>query len=153
METSRRMSTSPSSHRSHLAPSLGALADHRVVADPLGLYNRNSDWDLSVCTIPTKGFDPCPENAKRFRDFPTALREHLVANGYNLTGIGGVPAATVSPSFDCNKARTPTEIEICRSPRLAELDNVLAAGYAFIKATQGRPAADVIGIPHWKLIR
>ncbi len=115
----------------------------------LNLYNRNSDWDLSVCTIPT---NPCPENAKRFRDFPTALREHLAKNGYSLDGIVGASAGSISPSFDCNKARTPSEIGICRSPRLAELDNILAAGYAFIKKTQGRPAADVIGIPYWRLI-
>ena len=118
----------------------------------LDLYNQNSDWDLSVCTVPTKDLDPCPENAKRFRDFPTALREHLAKNGYSLDGIVGASAGSISPSFDCNKARTPSEIGICRSPRLAELDNILAAGYAFIKKTQGRPAADVIGIPYWKLI-
>ena len=117
----------------------------------LDLYNRDSDWDLSVCAVPMKGLEPCPENAKRFRDFPTALREHLAKNGYNLDGIVA-SAQTISPSFDCHKARTPTEFEICRSPRLAELDNILAAGYAFLKSTQGRPAADVIGVPYWRLI-
>ena len=61
-------------------------------------------------------------------------------------------AHAATPSFDCAKARTATEIQICRSPRLAELDNVLAAGYAFLKSTRGRPAADQIGIPYWKLI-
>ena len=117
----------------------------------LELFDRNSDWDLSVCTIATKDFDPCPEYAKRKRDFPTALREHLAKNGYSLEGIAPASSATVSPSFDCNKARTPTEIAICRSPRLSELDNILAAGYAFIKSTRGRPTADAIGIPYWKL--
>jgi S1-C subfamily serine protease len=114
----------------------------------LTLYNRNSDWDLSICTV---SMDPCPENAKRFRDFPTALREHLAKNGYSLDGIA-VGSGAISPSFDCNRARTPSEIEICRSSRLAQLDNILAAGYAFIKTTRGRPAADVIGIPYWRLI-
>lgn len=47
---------------------------------------------------------------------------------------------------------TPSETAICRSPRLAELDNTLAAGYAFIKTNQGRAAADAIGIPYWKAI-
>lgn len=28
----------------------------------------------------------------------------------------------------------------------------MAAGYAFIKKAQGRPAADVIGVPYWRLI-
>ena len=71
------------------------------------------------------------ERAKRHRDFPTALREHLAKEGYDLAGIGAAPVAAVSPSFDCNKARTPSELEICRTPKLAELDNILAAGYAF----------------------
>jgi S1-C subfamily serine protease len=118
----------------------------------LELYNRNSDWDLSVCTVATKDYDPCPEYEKRRRDFPTALREHLAQNGYSIDGAEGVAVAATSPSFDCNKARTPSEIQICRSPRLAELDNILAAGYAFLKTTQGRSTADEIGIPYWKLI-
>jgi S1-C subfamily serine protease len=118
----------------------------------LELYDRNSDWDLSVCTVSTKDNDACPEHAKRRRDFPTALREHLAQNGYSIDGAGGALVAATSPSFDCNKARTPSEIQICRSPRLAELDNILAAGYAFLKTTQGRPMADGIGIPYWKLV-
>ena len=118
----------------------------------LDLYNRNSDWDLLVCTVATKGYDPCPDYAKRRRDFPTALRELLAENGYSIDGAATAPVAAVSPSFDCNKARTPSEIQICRSPRLAELDNILAAGYAFLKSTQGRPTADAIGVPYWRMI-
>ena len=99
-----------------------------------------------------KSNDACPEYAKRRRDFPTALREHLAQNGYSIDGAGGASVGATSPSFDCNKAQTPSEIQICRSPRLAELDNILAAGYAFLKTTQGRPKADEIGVPYWKLI-
>ena len=44
----------------------GAEAWRRMLA----LYNRNSDWDLSVCTVTTKGDAPCPDYAKRRRDFP-----------------------------------------------------------------------------------
>jgi S1-C subfamily serine protease len=118
----------------------------------LDLYDRNSDWDLSVCAIDTKGGEPCPDYAKRRRDFPTALREFLAENGYSIDGAAAAPVGAASPSFDCNKARAPTEIQICRSPRLAELDNILAAGYAFLKTTQGRPAADAIGVPYWRMI-
>src|SRR5271163_3381136 len=60
------------------------------------------------------------------------------------------PASAEGPSFDCNKARLPDEIEICEVPRLAELDNLVAAGYAFLKSTQGRPYADQLGIPLWR---
>ena len=36
-------------------------------------------------------------------------------------------AQATGPSFNCNNARTPSEIQICRNPKLSELDNVLAA--------------------------
>jgi uncharacterized protein len=62
---------------------------------------------------------------------------------------GGVANAQ-SPSFDCNRARLPDEFAICRSSQLAELDNLVAAGYSFLKSTQGRPAADQVGIPFWR---
>ena len=72
--------------------------------------------------------------------------------------LGSLTAATfllgshahAGPSFNCNLARMPSEIQICQNPRLSELDNVLAAGYNFIKATRGLQAADAIGIPHWR---
>ena len=35
---------------------------------------------------------------------------------------------------------------------MSELDNVLAAGYNFVKATRGLPAADAVGIPHWRRV-
>ena len=57
----------------------------RCLAQDARFYNRNSDWDLSVCTVSQT--NPCPEYAKRYRDFPTALREHLAKNGYSLDGI------------------------------------------------------------------
>jgi uncharacterized protein len=60
-------------------------------------------------------------------------------------------AAAQSPSFDCNKARLPDEFVICGTPQLAELDNLVAAGYAYLKSTRGRPFADEVGIPFWRL--
>jgi uncharacterized protein len=74
--------------------------------------------------------------------------------------LGSLTAATflfgshahAGPSFNCNLARMPSEIQICQNPRLSELDNVLAAGYNFIKATRGLQAADAIGIPHWRQV-
>ena len=119
----------------------------------LGLYNRNSDWDLSVCTIAVADSAPCPEYAKRQRDFPTALREHLAKNKYILDGTVSAAIQTIQPSFDCAKARSPTDVAICRSPRLAQQDTVVAAGYAFIKSTRGLPAADAIGAPYWRMIQ
>jgi S1-C subfamily serine protease len=55
------------------------------------------------------------------------------------------------PSFDCNKARYPDEFAICQSPQLAELDNVIAAAYGYLKSMRGRPFADETGIPFWRL--
>src|SRR5580698_10108120 len=62
----------------------------------------------------------------------------------------GNAALAQTPSFDCRKARFSDELTICRSPQLAELDNLVTAGYAFLKSTQGRPAADQVGIPLWR---
>ena len=60
-------------------------------------------------------------------------------------------AAAQSPSFDCNRAHLPDEIAICRTPELAELDNIIAAAYAYLKSTRGRGYADQVGIPFWRL--
>jgi uncharacterized protein/mevalonate kinase len=62
-----------------------------------------------------------------------------------------VTAEAQNPSYDCTKARTPDEIVICSIPQLAELDNLVAAGYAFVKSTKGRQSADEVGIPFWRL--
>ena len=72
-------------------------------------------------------------------------------SAYGLGCVGSHPAAAQSPSFDCNKARLPDEIAICRTPELAELDNIIAAAYAYLKSTQGRGYADQVGIPFWRL--
>jgi S1-C subfamily serine protease len=117
-------------------------------------FNDDGPYNSTGASIARLDASSCPEYAKRHRDFPTALREHLTKNGYLVAGAAAEPATVVgvSPSFNCNKARTPSEIAICRLPGLAELDNILAAGYAFIKTNQGRAAADAIGIPYWRAI-
>lgn len=38
-----------------------------------------------------------------------------------------------SPSFDCGKAKRPTEFAICASDALAGLDNIVARAYGFQK--------------------
>jgi uncharacterized protein len=62
----------------------------------------------------------------------------------------GEIATAEEPSFDCDKARLPDEIAICRVPRLAELDSLVAAGYAYLKSTRGLAFADELGIPLWR---
>jgi uncharacterized protein len=68
-----------------------------------------------------------------------------------LCAVSGGAAHAQRPSFDCSKARFPDEFVICRTPQLAELDNLVAAGYAYLKSIRGRPFADQIGIPFWRL--
>ena len=68
-----------------------------------------------------------------------------------LSCLYGSGANAQSPSFDCNKARLPDEFAICGTPELAELDNLVAAAYGYLKSTRGRPFADQIGIPFWRL--
>lgn len=68
-----------------------------------------------------------------------------------MTCILSYTATAQSPSFDCSKARYPDEVAICRNPELAQLDDVAAAAYAYLKSTRGRAFADQIGIPFWRL--
>jgi len=55
-----------------------------------------------------------------------------------------------TPSFNCASATQPDEIAICGSARLSELDDVIAAAYAWLKSLRGRPYADQTAIPHWR---
>ena len=73
------------------------------------------------------------------------------ATAFGFCFVNEHQAAAASPSFDCGKARFPDEITICRTPELAEFDNVITAAYAFLKSTRGRAYADQVGIPFWRL--
>lgn len=52
------------------------------------------------------------------------------------------PPRIAQPSFDCSKARTPSEQAVCANPALAALDRQMAAAYnqAMSGATPGRQA-------------
>jgi hypothetical protein len=64
--------------------------------------------------------------------------------------VAATPALAQSPSFDCSKARLPDEFVICQTPQLAELDNLVASGYAFLKKTRGEAFADEIATSTWR---
>ena len=70
-----------------------------------------------------------------------------------LSCVSWHSVAAQSPSFDLGKAHLPDEIAICRTPELAELDNIIAAAYAYLKSTRGRAYAVQVGIPFWRLWR
>ena len=61
-----------------------------------------------------------------------------------------IAIGAAGPSFDCKKARYPDELSICGSPELADLDNQVAKGYAYVKSTQGGQSADALRIPLWR---
>ena len=48
---------------------------------------------------------------------------------FTLTGYAGVDEGSVSPSFDCNKARSISEKLICSDAELSRLDNELVTIY------------------------
>ena len=68
----------------------------------------------------------------------------------SYTALMIAAAAAASPSFDCNRARYPDEYAICANSELADLDILVARGYAYLKSTQGAFAADTVGVPFWK---
>ncbi len=63
------------------------------------------------------------------------VRQHALSMVVAATCLWVETATAQSPSFDCGKARYPDEIAICRNPELAELDDVVAAAYAYLKSS------------------
>ena len=53
----------------------------------------------------------------------------------------------VTPSFDCSRATAADERTICSSPRLSELDRLVAAAYEYVRARYGSSEAARIGRP------
>ncbi len=64
-----------------------------------------------------------------------------LALGFALTGIAA-SAAQAGPSYDCNRASTPTEYAICGSPTLSHLDVLMAAAYKLRQANLYGPARE-----------
>lgn len=92
----------------------------------LGLYDRNSEWDLSVCTVPTKGYDPCPDYAKRRRDFPRPC-----GSTSPRTATLSTPAPPRrAPSLSHGVAKSTEEPGACR----------LSSGTGFFVAADGAPS-------------
>ena len=76
------------------------------------------------------------------------MRRLLFSAASMLAGLFPSSALAAPPSFDCAKARQAAEFTICASPQLSELDNVVAHGYAYLKAARGRQLADGIAGPY-----
>lgn len=55
--------------------------------------------------------------------------------------------AYAGPSFDCDKAAAADEIAICSSSELSELDNLMAAGFQFLKLRLGKTEANKVARP------
>lgn len=55
--------------------------------------------------------------------------------------------AHAGPSFDCGRATADDEIAICSSSHLSELDNLMAAGFQFLKLHSGKKQANRIARP------
>lgn len=62
-------------------------------------------------------------------------------------------AQDTKPSFDCAKASQPDERAICGDQQLAELDNLSAAGFNFVKLKYGKSKALNVARPLLKLRR
>ncbi len=94
------------------------------------------------------GYDPGPADGLVGRRTAAAIRAFERDRGLAITGApgarvlanlreaaqhgagSGTAAASSGPSFDCRKATTSTELAICGSDDLAELDRAVARNYA-----------------------
>lgn len=80
-------------------------------------YNRNADWTLTDCAIQPPRDTACPDADQRTIDFPTALKEHLAAGGYDIAGVTdpeppapppAIAALAPAPSIASPAAAPPT---------------------------------------------
>ena len=70
----------------------------------------------------------------------TCLMRTLLASLCLIFAVASLNASEVAagPSFDCDKASTPTEYTICASDDLSALDRELAAAYKAAKGNLGK---------------
>ena len=62
------------------------------------------------------------------------------------TGVGWSAVTNTGPSFDCNRASTPTEYAICASKPLSKLDRALAATYKSVKRNLEKGSRDLTAL-------
>lgn len=78
----------------------------------------------------------------------TALSSLLaLAVGMSIFIAAATGAHAAGPSFDCDKATAADEIAICSSSQLSELDNLMTAGFQFLKMRYGRRQANQVAKP------
>ena len=104
------------------------------------------DWesDVSVALSKANAIKPRLLWAQRNGRYRIMLNIRFLACVV-LCSVATIAAA--GPSFDCSKASLPDEFAICASQELSELDNVIAAGYAFLRASTGNDNARQVGLP------
>jgi uncharacterized protein len=85
--------------------------------------------------------------------------EDITHRTATLKAIRGCPPATAlffalystalaaGPSFDCDQAQAADEVAICSSSQLSELDNLMDAGFQFLKAKRGKKVANRVARP------
>jgi uncharacterized protein len=88
-----------------------------------------------------------------------SVGDRLIFNYRDDLSVPQQPPATASvpnspvvknpstPSFNCAKATYPDELTICANPELSQLDNVLAAGYEYVRNKDGDQYAKSINVP------
>jgi uncharacterized protein len=69
----------------------------------------------------------------------------LGAASFCLMADTGAYAA--GPSFNCNAASTDDEVAICSSSELSELDNLMAAGFQYLRLHLGKRQANKVARP------
>jgi len=64
---------------------------------------------------------------------------------------GPMQAQAGPPSFDCGNANADDEIAICSSTELSELDNLMDAGFQFLRLRYGKTQANQVARPLLRL--
>ena len=85
-------------------------------------------------TVPDTCSDDTRKKVLRKYDLLVNARSLDVSSTVQSVGLSSTPGASdsnvpVTPSFDCSKARTPTEKLICREPELASMEREMVSAY------------------------
>ena len=95
-------------------------------------YNRNSDWALTDCAVTPPRGAACPDANQRTIDFPTALKEHLEAQGYDISGVTE-PAPPAPPPAVAAPAPAPSIASPAAAPPAAATSSSVGESVVMLK--------------------
>jgi uncharacterized protein len=124
---------------SHLTPEQHAQIQQSLIS--MGLLSDSPDGEFGPNTrVAIRQYRG--QSADDQGEFLTAPQRAQLLQANSI-----VATSVATPSFDCSRATAADERLICGNSRLAQLDNVVAAGYEYVVTHYGNAEASRLGRP------